>query len=131
MDSPIALITVAVVAGMAVVYAISGTVALVRTSQLSKPQKIAQSVFVWAVPLLGPLLVMHLLADRDARSIPAGWSKNDEINSYVWQALTGHARLAYKSAVLYVETQVLEAIGEAVSGSADAAGGPGDAGGPD
>jgi hypothetical protein len=131
MESPLAFITLVVIAGMAAVYAVSGTVAITRTSQLSKGQKVAQSIFLWALPFVGPILVMHLLADRDAPSIPAGWSKNEEINSYVWQALTGHARLAYKSAVLYVETQVVEAIGDALSDGPDAPGGSGEAGGSD
>ena len=72
MSSLLILVILVISIAIALAYAVSGTVSILRTTQLTRSQKYAQTFFVWVLPVLGPLLVMHLLADRDAKAIPAG-----------------------------------------------------------
>jgi hypothetical protein len=126
MNSSLISVILVLISVVALAYALSGTVAILRTAQLSHAQKCIQAVLVWVLPFVGPLMVLHLLADRDAEAIPAGWSTNEEINSYVWQALTGHTRLAYKAAISYVHSSLIESGADALQGTQGESSGDGD-----
>ena len=68
------------------------TACLVRTEQLSRFQKVAQAVIVWLVPIVGALVVLHLLVESDPDLVRQRWIPNDTINTYVLQVLGLEAR---------------------------------------
>jgi hypothetical protein len=98
------------------------TVSLIRTSQLTRFQKIAQGVIVWCVPFIGAWLVLHLIGQSDREVIPR-WMPN-AINEYVFQALGIEGKIATRA----VEHEIEQTIGDLFTGHADHSGG-GDSGG--
>ena len=63
------------------------SIALFKTDELSKLQKLFQLLFVWLVPFAGSLLVLNLLSGYDPDSIPRRWVPNEKINSYLQDML--------------------------------------------
>lgn len=98
------------------------TVSLIRTSQLTRFQKIAQGVIVWCVPFIGAWLVLHLIGQSDREVIPR-WMPNT-INEYVFQVLGIEGKIATRA----VEHEIEQTIGDLFTGHADHSGG-GDSGG--
>jgi hypothetical protein len=98
------------------------TVSLIRTSQLTRFQKIAQGVIVWCVPFIGAWLVLHLIGQSDREVIPQ-WMPNT-INEYVFQVLGVEGKIATRA----VEHEIEQTIGDLFTGHADHSGG-GDSGG--
>ena len=104
-------VLLAVLAGLALVYALAATVALLRSHVIAPGRKAIQAVFVWAVPLLGPMFVMHLIAEHEPEAIPARWTGSERINGYVFQTLAVHSRFAMRAARGVLEAEVLDSIG--------------------
>ena len=110
------------------------TVALFRTRNLSVPQKIAQLVVAWLVPIIGARLVVYLLVEHDLAALPARWAPNDTINHYVLTALGVPARYLTNMAETAIEQGIYESVsshfssGESSAGS-DSGGGDGGGGG--
>ena len=105
-----------------VVSDLMATVSLIRTSQLTRFQKIAQGVIVWCVPFIGAWLVLHLIGQSDREVIPR-WMPNT-INEYVFQVLGIEGKIATRA----VEHEIEQTIGDLFTGHADHSGG-GDSGG--
>jgi hypothetical protein len=99
------------------------TVSLIRTSQLTRFQKIAQGVIVWCVPFIGAWLVLHLIGQSDRDVIPR-WIPNDSINEYVFQLLGIEGKIATHA----VEHELEQTVGDFFTGHSDHSGG-GESGG--
>lgn len=65
------ILTLSVLIGLVVLWVnIGATVALSRDDTLESIQRWAQGVFVWVVPLLGGLTVLHLIASHFPEAVP-------------------------------------------------------------
>jgi len=95
------------------------TLAVSRTHQLSRGQKIAQLAIVWCLPFVGSILVTRLLAESDPRVVYRRWIPSDTINTYVLQLLIAEARVSLRATQVAIE----DSIGEAVSSHLKDAGG--------
>jgi hypothetical protein len=93
-------------------------VSLIRTSQLTRFQKIAQGVIVWCVPIIGAWVVLHLIGQSDRDVIPR-WIPNDSVNEYVFQLLGIEGKMVTSA----VEHEVEQALGDLFAGHADHSGG--------
>ena len=85
------------------------TVSLIRTEQLTRFQKIAQTVIVWVVPIVGAWLVVYLVSQSDRRVVPR-WIPNDTINDYVYQLLGFEGKIALRAAEQELEHAVLDSL---------------------
>ena len=102
------------------------TVALIRTSELTQFQKIAQGIVVWALPFAGAFLVLHLIGQSDREAIPE-WIPDPEINRYVFELLGIEGKVAERAAEHVVEQTIINTISEHMShsGAGDTAGSDG------
>ena len=105
-----------------VVSNLMATVSLIRTSQLTRFQKIAQGVIVWCVPIFGAWIVLHLIGQSDREVIPR-WMPN-AINEYVFQLLGIEGKMVTSA----VEHELEQAVGDLFTGHSDHSGG-GESGG--
>jgi hypothetical protein len=121
-----ALMAVGIVAGLALITAnLMATVALVRTSGLTRFQKVAQGVIVWMLPLLGAFLVLHLIGQSDCAAIPE-WIPDPAINRYVFELLGIEGKVAERAAEHVVEQAIIDSISEHMNrSSGDSAGSDG------
>ena len=101
------MIVVALVAASLDVVA---TVCLVRTTQLTRFQKVAQGLIVWLVPVIGALVALHLLVESDPDVVRRRWLANDKINAYLLQVLRLEARTADREAAQEVEQFAVDAF---------------------
>jgi hypothetical protein len=85
------------------------TVALIRTSGLTRFQKVAQGVIVWVLPFIGAFLVLHLIGQSDQASIPS-WIPNPAINQYVFQLLGIEGKIEMRAAEHVVEQAIIDSI---------------------
>src|ERR1700720_3551618 len=92
----------AFVALIVVVANLMAIVALIRTSGLTRFQKIAQGVIVWMLPFIGAFLVLHLIGQSDRAAIPE-WMPNPSINRYVFELLGIEGKVAERAAEQVVE----------------------------
>jgi hypothetical protein len=90
------------------------TVALVRTSGLTRFQKIAQGVIVWTLPFVGAFLVLHLIGQSDRAVIP-GWIPDTAINKYVFELLGIEGKIAERAAEHVIEQTIIHSISEHMS----------------
>jgi hypothetical protein len=104
----------AFVALMLVLANLMATVALIRTSGLTRFQKIAQGVVVWLLPFLGAFLVLHLIGQSDRAAIPE-WIPDTAINRYVFELLGIEGKVAERAAEHVVETAIIHSISEQMS----------------
>jgi hypothetical protein len=122
-----ALVAIAVVVGLIVVVAnLMATVALIRTSGLTRFQKVAQGVIVWMLPLVGAFLVLHLIGQSDRAAIPQ-WTPDPAINRYVFELLGIEGKVAERAAEHVVEQAIIDSISEHIShsGGGDSSGADG------
>ena len=107
-----ALITVGVFVGLiALLLNLMATVSLVRTSALTRFQKIAQAIIVWLLPFIGAWLVLHLIGQSDRAAIPE-WIPDTAINRYVFELLGIEGKVAERAAEHVVETAIIDSISE-------------------
>jgi hypothetical protein len=92
------------------------TVTLIRTSALTRFQKIAQGITVWLVPFIGAYLVLHLIGQSDRAVIPQ-WIPNPAINKYVFQLLGIEGKIEMRAAEHVVEQAIIDSISEHMSHS--------------
>jgi hypothetical protein len=112
-----ALVAIAGVAALIVVIAnLMATVALIRTSGLTRFQKVAQGVIVWMLPFVGAFLVLHLIGQSDRASIPE-WIPDPAINRYVFELLGIEGKVVQRAAEQVVEQAIIHAISEHMSHS--------------
>jgi hypothetical protein len=104
------------VALIVVVLNLMATVSLIRTSSLTRIQKIAQAIIVWMVPFVGALLVLHLIGQSDRAAIPE-WIPDPAINQYVFQLLGIEGNVAERAAEQAVEQTIIHSISEHMSHS--------------
>jgi hypothetical protein len=104
------------VALIVVVLNLMATVSLIRTSSLTRIQKIAQAIIVWMVPFVGALLVLHLIGQSDRAAIPE-WIPDPAINQYVFQLLGIEGKVAERAAEQAVEQTIIHSISEHMSHS--------------
>lgn len=52
---------------------IVSTVALLKTDVLEKPQRIAQIIISWVIPIFGSLFVLHILVSTDTECLKPKW----------------------------------------------------------
>jgi hypothetical protein len=104
------------VALIVVVLNLMATVSLIRTSSLTRFQKIAQAIVVWMVPFVGALLVLHLIGQSDRAAIPE-WIPDPAINQYVFQLLGIEGNVAERAAEQAVEQTIIHSISEHMSHS--------------
>lgn len=90
--------------------AVVATIALHRTEDLDRAQKIGQGIIVWLVPIIGALFVLHLLQNHDQDAIPEKWVPNDTINHYVRDLLGFEARATNRFAKGTIEHEVVETV---------------------
>jgi hypothetical protein len=106
------LIVVGVVVALILIGAnLMATVALVRTSALTRLQKVAQGVIVWVLPFAGALIVLHLIGQSDRAAIPE-WIPDPAINFYVFQLLGIEGRAAERAAEHVIENAIIHEISE-------------------
>jgi hypothetical protein len=98
-----------VLALVVVSFDVVATISLIRTDQLTRFQKIAQTVIVWSVPFIGAWLVLHLIAQSDRTIIPR-WVPNESINEYVFQALGIESKVSLSAAENQVEHAFVDLI---------------------
>jgi hypothetical protein len=92
------------------------TVALIRTSGLTRFQKVAQGVIVWMLPFAGAFLVLHLIGQSDRASIPE-WMPDPAINRYVFELLGIEGKVVQRAAEQVVEQAIIHSISEHMSHS--------------
>jgi hypothetical protein len=121
-----ALVAVGAFVALVVVVAnLMATVALIRTSGLTRFQKVAQGVIVWMLPFLGAFLVLHLIGQSDRAAIPE-WIPDPAINRYVFELLGIEGKVAERAAEHVVEQAIIDSISEHMShSSGDSAGSDG------
>jgi hypothetical protein len=90
------------------------TVSLIRTSGLTRFQKVAQGVIVWMLPFLGAFLVLHLIGQSDRAAIPE-WIPDRPINQYVFQLLGIEGKIAERAAEHVMEQTIINSISEHIS----------------
>jgi carbon starvation protein CstA len=109
------LIGIAALVGLFVIAAnLLATVALVRTTSLTRFQKVAQGVIVWVLPLLGAFLVLHLIGQSDRVAIEE-WIPDTAINRYVFELLGIEGKVAERAAEQVVEQAIIHTISEHMS----------------
>jgi hypothetical protein len=109
------LATVGSFVALAVVLAnVMATVALIRTSGLTRFQKVAQGVIVWVLPFMGGFLVLHLIGQSDREAIPQ-WIPDPAINRYVFDLLGIEGKVAERAAEHVVEQTIIHTISEHMS----------------
>jgi len=86
------------------------TACLVRTAQLTRFQKVSQGVIVWLVPIIGALVVLHLLVEGDPDVVRQRWIPNDTINAYLLQVLGLEARALERVAGQEIEQFAVDAV---------------------
>jgi hypothetical protein len=101
----------ALVALIVVVVNLMASVALVRTSGLTRFQKVAQGVIVWLLPFVGAFLVLHLIGQSDQAAIPQ-WIPDPVINRYVFELLGIEGKVAERAAAHVVEQTIIDSISE-------------------
>jgi hypothetical protein len=111
-------------APVVVSFDVVATISLIRTNQLTRFQKIAQTVIVWSVPFIGAWLVLHLIAQSDRIVIPR-WIPNESINEYVFQTLGIQSKMSLSAA----ENQIEQAFVDSISGHSSHSDGGGHSGG--
>jgi hypothetical protein len=104
----------AFVALVVVVLNLMATVSLIRTSSLTRFQKVAQGVIVWVLPLFGAFLVLHLIGQGDRAAIPE-WIPDPAINQYVFELLGIEGKVAERAAEHVVEQTIIHTISEHMS----------------
>jgi hypothetical protein len=110
-----ALVAVGAFVALVVVVAnLMATVALIRTSGLTRFQKVAQAVIVWVLPFLGAFLVLHLIGQSDREAIPQ-WIPDPAINRYVFELLGIEGKVAERAAEHVVEQTIIHTISEHMS----------------
>ena len=110
-----ALITVGVFVGLVVLLLnLMATVSLIRTSALTRFQKIAQAIIVWLLPFIGAWLVLHLIGQSDRAVIPE-WIPDPAINRYVFELLGIEGKVAERAAEHVVEQAIIHSISEHMS----------------
>jgi hypothetical protein len=97
-----------------VVSNLMATVSLIRTSSLTRFQKIAQATIVWMVPFAGASLVLHLIGQSDRAVIPE-WIPDPAINRYVFELLGIEGKVAERAAEHVVEQAIIDSISEHMS----------------
>lgn len=105
------------VCGIAIYLALMASIALFRTGDLDASQRIGQLLIVWMFPVLGPLFILHLLAEHDIDAIPTKWIPNERANAYLLQALGIQARGLTQFARGQIENEIVESISESMSDS--------------
>jgi hypothetical protein len=109
------LVLMAALVGVVVVLTnLLATVALVRTSSLTRFQKVAQSIMVWLLPFFGAFLVLHLIGQSDRAAIPE-WIPDPAINRYVFELLGIEGKIAERAAEHVVESTIINSISEHMS----------------
>jgi hypothetical protein len=93
------------------------SICLVRTEQLTRFQKIAQGVVVWLVPIVGALVVLHLLVESDPNMVRHRWIPNDTINAQLLQVLGLEARVIDRVAAQEIENFAVDIFTGHASGS--------------
>jgi hypothetical protein len=112
-----ALVAVGIIVALLVVAAnLLATVALFRTSGLTRFQKVAQGVIVWMLPFIGAFLVLHLIGQSDRVAIPV-WIPDPAINRYVFELLGIEGKVAERAAEHVVEQTIINSISEHMSHS--------------
>jgi uncharacterized membrane protein YgcG len=106
----------AFVLAIAVLANLMATVALIRTSGLTRFQKVAQGVIVWVFPFVGALLVLHLIGQSDRAAIPE-WFPDPAINRYVFELLGIEGKVAERAAEHVVEQTIIDSLSEHMSHS--------------
>ena len=101
---------------IAVIANLMATVALVRTSVLTRFQKVAQGVIVWILPFIGSFLVLHLIGQSDRAAIPE-WIPDPAINRYVFELLGIEGKVAERATEHVVEQTIIDSISEHMSHS--------------
>jgi hypothetical protein len=91
------------------------TLAVLRSNALRTGQKIAQCALIWLVPLVGALLVRHVLRERIADHHQVALSSESEVDPYVNQSLGVQARAANRVARQQLEDAVVEITSESSS----------------
>ena len=110
-----ALITVGVFVGLVVLLLnLMATVSLIRTSALTRFQKIAQAIIVWLLPFIGAWLVLHLIGQSDQAAIPQ-WIPDPAINRYVFELLGIEGKVAERAAEHVVEQTIIHSISDHMS----------------
>ena len=87
---------------------------LIRTSSLTRFQKVAQGVIVWMLPFIGAFPVLHLIGQTDRAAIPE-WIPDTAINRYVFELLGIEGKVAERAAEHVVETAIINSISEHMS----------------
>ena len=112
-----ALVAIAGVVALIVVSAnLMATVALIRTSGLTRFQKVAQGAIVWMLPFVGAFVVLHLIGQSDRASIPE-WIPDPAINRYVFELLGIEGKVVQRAAEQAVEQAIIHSISEHMSHS--------------
>lgn len=104
------------IALVVVVLNLMATVSLIRTSGLTRFQKVTQAAIVWVVPFIGAFLVLHLIGQSDRAAIPE-WIPDPAINRYVFQLLGIEGKVAERAAEQVVEQAIIDSISEHMSHS--------------
>lgn len=81
---------------------------LVRTTQLTRFQKVAQGVIVWLAPIIGALVVLRLLVESDPDVVRQRWIPNDTINACLLEVLGLEARAFDRLAAQEIENVALD-----------------------
>ncbi|GAA3917140.1 hypothetical protein [Litoribacillus peritrichatus] len=113
------LFLVLVILGLVIYLNVMCSIALYRTDDLEKVQKLAQALIVWFVPILGPFFILRLIHSFDESSIPSRWFPNDYINSYIRQALGIQARVVNRSMKDAAEIEAYEVFSGSMSSSSN------------
>ena len=117
------LITLAILLLLHTWLAAIANIALWRTNDLERTQKIIQGIVVWAIPYFGAKLVLNLLKEHDEEAIPERWIPNRKINSLVKEFLQFGARGQNRAAGSAIENEIVDSIGESMSGTGGGDGG--------
>ncbi len=83
-------------------------IALYRTDDVGRIQKVAQAAIIWLVPLVGAMLVLRIINEQDEEAVPRRWIPNDTINAYVRSALGVQARGLNRVARDAIESEIVE-----------------------
>ena len=97
-----------------------GTVVLARQPDVPRLQRVGQLVVIWAVPVLGSLLIAELYGALRRRRLRE--PNADEINPVLAQALQPLARVETRAAISFLEQEVGDSIVDHFSGDSGSGG---------
>jgi hypothetical protein len=85
-----------------------GTLVLARQPDVPRLQRAGQLILIWALPILGALLVAELYGALRRRRLSA--PNADEMNPLLNQALQPLARLETRAAISFIEKEVGDVV---------------------